>query len=80
MRVLIADKAITSIGCCPRLNVEQVAQVLEDLHLVAVVFTVILDVPLSLAQLTHHCLLLLLLNLEVFVERFHVWHQALVWI
>ena len=80
MRVLIADKAITSVGCCPRLNVEQVAQVLEDLHLVAVVFTVVLDMPLGLAELAHDSLLLLLLDLEVFVERLHVWHQALVWI
>ena len=80
MRVLVANKAVTAIGCRPGLNIEQVSQVLEDLHLVAVVFTVILDVPLSLAQLTHNCLLLLLLDLEVFVERLHVWHQALVWV
>ena len=78
MRVLIADKAITSIGCCPRLDVEQVAQVLEDLHLVAVVFTVILDVPLALPQVPQHLLLLLLLDLKVLVERFHVGHQPLI--
>lgn len=80
MRVLVTDKAIAAIGCRPSLDIEQVSQVLEDLHLVAVVFTVILDVPLGLAQLAHHCFLLLLLDLKVFVERLHVWHQALIWI
>ena len=36
--------------------------------------------PLSLTQFTHHSLLLLLLDLEVLVERLYVWHQALIWI
>ena len=36
--------------------------------------------PLGLAELAHDGLLLLLLDLEVFVERLHVWHQALVWV
>ena len=78
MRVLVADETVAAIGCSPGFDIEQVPQVLEDLHLVAVVFTVILDVSLGLAQLAHHRLLLLLLNLEVFMERLHVWHQALV--
>ena len=78
MRVLVADESVAAIGRRACLDVKQVPQVLEDPHLVAVVFTVILDVALLLSQLAHHCLLLLLLNLEVLVEGLHVGHQALV--
>ena len=78
MCVLVTNEAITSVCGRPRLDVQQVSQFLEDLHLVAVVFTVILNVALSFTQLTHHRLLLLLLNLEVLVEGLHVGHQALV--
>lgn len=78
MRVLVADQTVAAICRCSRLHIEQVSQVLEDLHLVAVVFTVILDMPLGLAQLTHDSLLLLLLDLEVFVEGLHVGHEPLV--
>ena len=78
MRVLVAHEAVTAVRCGSRLHVEEVPQVLEDLHLVAVVFTVILDVPLGFPEVAHHRLLLLLLDLEVLVEGLDVRHESLV--
>jgi len=77
LSVLVANETV-AVSSSSSLDVEQVAQVFENSHLVAVVLAVVFDVLLSLAQLAHHLLLLLLLDLEVLVERFHIGHETFV--
>lgn len=78
MRVLVAYEPVAAAESGANLDVEEIAQVLKDFHLVAVVFTVILYVALRLSQFTHYRLLLFLLDLEVLVEGLDVWHEALI--
>ena len=78
LRVLVAYEPVASAETGANLDVEEIAQVLENFHLVAVVFTVIFYVALCFSQFTHHRFLLLLLDLEVLVEGLDVGHEAFI--
>ena len=66
LSVLVSDKTVASLCHGLALHVEELAQVLVNLHLIAVVFSVILDVPLVGTQVFHNVFLLAQLNKRKF--------------
>ena len=56
--ILVADEAVAALADRLALHVKESAQVLVNLHLIAVVLRVILDVPLVGTQVLHNVLLL----------------------
>ena len=58
LSVLVSDETVASLCHGLALDVEERAQVLVNLHLIAVVFSVILDVPLVCTQVFHNIFLL----------------------
>ena len=56
--VLVANEAVAALGNGLTLHVEESAQVLVNIHLIAVVLRVILDVSLVGTQVLHNVLLL----------------------
>lgn len=78
--VLVADEAVATLADSLALHVKEGAQVLVDLHLVAVVLGVILDVPLVGTQVLHNVLLLSQLHIEVLLECLEFGVQLLIWV
>jgi hypothetical protein len=58
LAILVADETVASFGSGFTFDVEQRAQVFKQTHLVAVVFGVVLNVPLMSAQILDNVLLL----------------------
>ena len=58
LSVLVANEAVAALGDGLTLHVEESAQVLVNIHLIAVVLRVILDVSLVGTQVLHNVLLL----------------------
>ena len=56
--ILVADEAVATLADRLALHVKESAQVLVNLHLIAVVLRVILDVPLVGTQVLHNVFLL----------------------
>lgn len=65
LAVLVANKAVAALSQGLALDLEQGAQVLEQIHLVAVVLCVVLDVTLVSAQLLDQHFLLPQLRSEL---------------
>ena len=53
LRVLVADQSVFTLSHSLALDVKKRAEISEELHLIAVVLSVVLDVPLVAAQVFH---------------------------
>jgi len=73
LSVLVANEAVAALSDGLALHVEEGTQVLVNLHLIAVVLRVILDVPLVGTQVFHNVFLLSQLNIEVLLECLEFW-------
>jgi hypothetical protein len=70
--VFVTDHTVVVVGYSLSFDLKKLTQVLEQLHLIAKVLCVILDVPLMGTEVLHNILLLSQLCLEEFLIRFEL--------
>jgi hypothetical protein len=76
--VFVPDHAVVVVGNSLSFDFEELTQVFEQLHLIAKVLCVVLNVSLMGTEVLHDILLLSQLCLEEFLVRFEFLREALI--
>lgn len=78
LSIFVTNHSISALGNSSPLSLEEVLQVLEQLHLTSKVLGVVFDVPLVSTQILHDVLLLTELGVEELLVGFELSREALV--